>query len=101
MAPEPEKRQHINHFLSITGALLLVVATIGFFIGRPAAIVDAFLIGGIALCFMGVVAGRLEGSQEIGLTGARFNLAALEQAIKKGEVELQTKPLPDIKELPP
>src|SRR4051812_31891169 len=101
VTPRPGKREHINPFLGIAGAVLLLVAIAGFFIGRPAPIVGGFLIGGIALCFMAVVTPRLEGSQEIGLTGAKFNLAAVAETIKKGEIEIETKSLPDIQEILP
>jgi hypothetical protein len=99
LTAKPEKRDRLNPFLAASGVFLLLVAAIGLFVSRPEALVGGFLIGGVALCFFAVVTPRLEGGQEVGLTGAKFNLAAVKQVIEQGEIEVRTQTLLEVEDL--
>jgi hypothetical protein len=81
-APRP------NFFLSTVGVILLGVAAVGFFAGRNPELCGGFLIVGAALSIASVVVTRMEGPQELNLTGAKLNLA--KAAIQEGEAALNT-----------
>jgi hypothetical protein len=94
-----QDRDHLNPFLGALGVLLLIVASVGMFLDRPEALIGGFLVAGVALCVFAVLTPRLEGSQEVGLTGAKFNVAALKQVIAQGEIEVRTERLAEIEEV--
>lgn len=89
----------MNKFLGVLGVLLLAVAVIGLFLNKSEALAGGFLIGGLALCVMAALAPRLEGALEVGLTGAKFNVAAINDVIQRGENEVRTTTLPEIEEV--
>ena len=98
MAANRDKRD-LNRFLAVLGVLLLGVAVAGLFLDKPAELTGGFLIAGLALCLFAALTSRLVGTQKVGLTGAEFNFAALEDEVEEGEKELQTKTLPEIEEV--
>lgn len=57
------------------------------------------MVGGVALCVFAALTPRLEGSQEVGLTGAKFNVAAVTRVIAQGEIEVQTQTLAEIEDV--
>ena len=94
--PRVTQAERPNYLLASIGAFLLVVASVGFLLDRSAVLAGGFLICGTALTLISVLVRRLEGSQEIGLTGAKINIA---RTILEGERDLETKLLPGIEEL--
>lgn len=81
-------RRGPNLFLSTIGATLLVLAAVGFFLGRSEVIITGFLVVGGALCLIAVLWPRMEGGQELTLTGFKFNLNKInegERAIAAGD----------------
>ena len=95
-APE---RELANPFLGVLGVLLLGVAAAGMFLSKPEGVVGGFLVGGMALCIIAVLAPRLEGNQEVGLTGAKLNIAKVSQDIALGELEVRSLTLAEIEEV--
>lgn len=94
-----QERDRLNPFLGVLGVLLLIVASVGMFLDRPEALIGGFLVAGVTLCVLAVLTPRLEGSQEVGLTGAKFNVAAVKQVIAQGEIEVRTQTLTEIEEV--
>ena len=65
-----------NRLLTSVGLSLLATSVVGFFLRRSEPMVGGFLMIGAALVFLSVVVPRLEGSQEISLTGAKITVQA-------------------------
>jgi hypothetical protein len=84
-----------SRLLAITGVLLLGVAAAGFLMGRSELLAGGFLIVGAALTLVSVLVPRLEGAQELTLTGAKIFIAKVQSA----EAELETKRLPELEDL--
>ena len=94
-----DERARVNLFLAVLGILCFAVAAIGLFMDRNEGLSGGFLIGGIFLCVASVMAPRMEGEQQVGLTGAKFTLNKLPPAIEAAEKELATKQLPEIEDI--
>ena len=85
MVPRAGMDSGPSRFLATIGAVLLAVSAVGFLMKRAEALVGAFLIAGVALCLVSVLAPRLEGPVEITLTSAKLQIA---QVVRQGEAEL-------------
>jgi hypothetical protein len=97
--PPPLKRKPdvaVNRLLAVVGVALLAVAAVGLILERSAALVGGFLVVGGALTLASAFVSRLEGAQELGLTGAKFNIAV---AAEVGEAEVKTGQLLSLEEL--
>ena len=60
MVPRAGMDSGPSRFLATIGAVLLAVSAVGFLMKRAEALVGAFLIAGVALCLVSVLAPRLE-----------------------------------------
>jgi hypothetical protein len=88
-----------NRFLATLGVILLAAAIVGFFTGRNPELCGGFLIVGAALSMASVAISRMEGRQELKLTGLIFNLG---KTLQEGEDEISTKgsgSVPSLKEV--
>lgn len=86
-------------FLSVVGVLCFVMAGACVFLDRSELLAGGFLIGGIFLVIVGVMAPRMEGGQKVSLTGAEINLASLPEVVDKAEVEAKTERLAEIEDV--
>lgn len=93
------RRQTPNIFLSVLGVLCIVVAVACVFLERSELLAGGFLIGGLFLVVVAVMAPRMEGGQKVGLTGAEINLASLAEVADQAEIEAKTHRLPEIEDV--
>jgi hypothetical protein len=67
------------------------------FLDKSETLAGGSILLGAVVCIISVLAPKLSGPQELSLTGAKLNIAL---DVAKGEAELRTERLPDVKELP-
>lgn len=90
------KKARPGMFLAVVGCILLLISVVGFFMGKNEVVAIGFLVVGTAVVLFSVFEQRLEGQQQMGPTGLKFNLTA---ALKKGEEDIEAGRLTSLEEL--
>ena len=85
-----------SRFLATVGVGLGSSGVTAMFLDKSEALAGGSMLLGAVVCIISVLAPKMSGPQEIGLAGAKLNIAL---DIVQGEAELRTEKLPDFSEL--